>query len=236
MRWSRARSLAAFGRYNASLVFAGKFVYFLLLALLVFVAVVVVRTAQEAVPPNAAAIYYYLLVPGMLLVFYPAAYGLQSDVDARMLETLFGIPDYRYRVYLARQVVQLLVIAALLAALALLCQVALADFPVGGMVFHLMFPVLFAGSLGFMLSTLIRSGNGTAAVLVVLAQVAWILSAGVLEGSSWNVFHNPFEPAESYAAAMQQATTFHNRAYLLGGAALAILFGLLRLQRRERFM
>ncbi|MBT5038974.1 MAG: hypothetical protein HOM52_10725, partial [Rhodospirillaceae bacterium] len=75
-------------------------------------------------PPNAATIYYFLLVPGTLLVFYPAAYSVQSEVDAGMLETLFGIPDYRYKVWLARQVVQQIIVALLLSMLAWLCQVA----------------------------------------------------------------------------------------------------------------
>ena len=61
---ARVRSIAAFTRYNASQVFTGKFIYFLLLALLIFCIVVVVHTAQEEVPPSAAVVYYFLLVPG----------------------------------------------------------------------------------------------------------------------------------------------------------------------------
>ena len=186
-------------------------------------------------PPNAATIYYFLLVPGTLLVFYPAAYSVQSEVDAGMLETLFGIPDYRYKVWLARQVVQQIIVALLLSMLAWLCQVALADFAISAMVFHLMFPLLFLGSVGFMLASTIRNGNGAAAVLVVVVLFAWIFGVEALQGSRWNLFHNPFEQAESYVVIVQQATTFHNRVYLLAGSVLATLGGLLRLQRRERF-
>lgn len=232
---SRCRSIAAFVRYSASQVFAGKFIYFLLLALLIFCTVVVVHTAQEEVPPSPAVVYYFLLVPGVLLMFYPSAYAVQSDIDGRMLETLFGIPDYRYKVWLARHAVQQLAIAAILLLLAALCKMALADFSVWGMVFHLMFPILFLSSLGFMLATLIRSGNGSAALLLILALFFWILTEP-LEGSRWNLFHNPFEQAEAYESIIQQATTFYNRVYLLVGAVLATLFGLLRLQQRERFV
>ncbi len=231
---ARFRSMAAFARYSASQVFAGKFIYFLLLALLIFCTVVVVHTAQEEVPPSAALVYYFLLVPGVLLMFYPSAYCVQSDVDGRMLETLFAIPDYRYKVWLARHGVQQLVIAAMLLLLAALCRMALADFSVWSMVFHLMFPISFLSSLGFMLATLIRSGNGTAALLLVLGLFFWMLTEP-LEGSRWNLYHNPFAQVEAYESIVQQATTFYNRAYLLVGAVLATLFGLLRLQQRERF-
>ena len=193
---ARFWSIAAFTRYNASQVFAGKFIYFLLLALLIFCTVVVVHTAQEEVPPSAAVVYYFLLVPGVLLMFYPSAYCVQSDVDGRMLETLFGIPASRYKVWLARHAVQQLVIAVILLLLAALCKVALTDFSVWAMVFHLIFPIFFLSSLGFMLATLIRSGNGTAAVLLILGLVFWMLTEP-LEGSRWNLYHNPFAQVEA---------------------------------------
>jgi hypothetical protein len=52
--------------------------------------------------PNSERLYNYLLAPGILLVFYPAVYGIQRDQDTRMVETLFGIPDYHYIVWLTR--------------------------------------------------------------------------------------------------------------------------------------
>lgn len=224
-----------FFRYSAGQVFAGRFIYFLLFAVAVFLFVTVIHAVEEAVPPNAGQIYYFMLAPAMLLTFYPSAYAIQSDVDARMLETLFGIPDYRYKVWLARQVVQQIVIGTFLLMLALLCQAALADFSVMKMVFHLMFPVLFFGCLGFALATIVRSGNGAAAVLVSIGLFLWILTEP-LEGSRWNLFYNPFAQLEAYEAMVQSQTTFYNRAYLLAGSGALLLLGLLRLQQRERYM
>ena len=86
-----------------------------------------------------------------------------------------------------------------------------------------------------MLTTLTRSGNGTAAILLILGLFLWILSEP-LQGSGWNLYHNPFAQAEAYATIIQQTTTFYNRVYLLVGALLATLFALLRLQQRERFV
>ena len=83
------------------------------------------------------------------------------------LETLFGIPNYRYKVWLARHLVQHLVLAVLLLLLATLCEAALADFSIAAMVIHLMFPIAFLSSVGFILATTIRSGNGAAALLLL---------------------------------------------------------------------
>jgi hypothetical protein len=233
---SRLFTLAAFTRYNASLIFAGKFVYFLLLAIALFLVVIIAYTAEQDLPPGPAAIFYFLLAPGILLTFYPSAYALQSDVDARMLETLFGIPDYRYKVWLARHLIQQFVTAILLALLGGLCQLALADFPLDLMVFHLAFPIFFFSSTAFMYATITRSGNGTAAILVFLGLISWILSQDALQGSRWNLFYNPFDPLDEFAALLQGDTTFYNRLYLLVGSVLATLLGLLHLQRRERFI
>ena len=40
-----------------------------------------------------------LMFPSMLLIFYPAVFGIQNDEDSRILEILFGIPDYKYKVW-----------------------------------------------------------------------------------------------------------------------------------------
>lgn len=229
------RSTAAFIRYNAVNVFAGRFVYFLVFAVALFLTIVVIHTLEEDTPPSAEAVFYFLLTPGVLLVFYPAAYSIQSDVDSRMIETLFGVPDYRYKVWLARNATQYLVIAALLFLLAVFCRMALAGFVISTMLLHLMFPIIFLGSLGFMVSTITRSGNGTAAVMVVVILFFWI-AAEPLEGSRWNLFHNPFAQVEQFEVLLWRETTLYNRIYTLLGSAVATMFGLLRLQQREKFI
>ncbi|MCK7542107.1 MAG: hypothetical protein MZV63_70120 [Marinilabiliales bacterium] len=44
----------------------------------------------------------YFIFSGILLVFYPSVFGIQNDQDARTIEILFGIPNYRYKVWLVR--------------------------------------------------------------------------------------------------------------------------------------
>lgn len=44
--------------------------------------------------------YSMLLVPSILLIFYPTCFGIQNDQDAKTLEIIFGIPNYRYKIWL----------------------------------------------------------------------------------------------------------------------------------------
>ena len=164
----RIKSLVAFIRYNATIVFAGKSIYFLILAIVLLLAVSIFYVLNNDAPPGAQAVYYFLLVPGVLLIFYPSAYSIQNDVDSRMIETLFGIPDYRYKIWLARSLTHYLAVAVLLLLLAVLCRLGLATFSLNSMLFHLMFPVVFLGSRGFMSAVLTRSGNSTPLKMVTV--------------------------------------------------------------------
>ena len=229
------RTALIFIRYNARQVFANKFIYFLFASIVLFLLIIVINAFDKETPPTAASVYYFLIAPGVLLIFYPSVYSLQSDVDSRMLETLFGIPDYRYKVWLARNVVQYFAVLILLAGLAAFSRYALADFSIIGMLFHLMFPIIFLGSTGFLASTITRSGNGAAVVMVVVGLFFWI-AAEPLEGSRWDLFHNPFAQLEDTEMITWAETTLYNRVYLVIGSTITTMYGLLRLQKREKFM
>lgn len=229
------KSGLAFVRHNINQVFAGKFIYFLIASLLLFLTTAVIYVLEETTPPGAEAIYWFLLNPGTLLMFYPSCYVIQSDADSHMLETIFGIPDYRYKVWLVRNVIQYLVIAGVLYGLALFCWAGLADIDITTMVFHLMFPIFFLSSLGFMVSTLTRSGNGTAAIMIIILLFFWILTENIT-GSRWDLFHNPFTEVDPYEVVLWQDITLYNRIYLVIGGVVANMMALLRLQKRERFI
>ncbi|MEE9441886.1 MAG: hypothetical protein V3V99_04390 [candidate division Zixibacteria bacterium] len=231
----KLRLLISFFRYNANHVFAGKFKYFLFLSLALFLTIVVIYTIEENTPPTAEDIYYFLYSPGLLLIFYPAAYAIQRDTDSRMIETIFGIPDYRYKVWLARCAAQYIVTAGLLLIYAIVCQLALADFNIWSMVYHIMFPLLFVGSFGFMVSTFIKNGNGTAAILVVFLLIYNIITEDI-NANKWDIFYNPFESSEDFAGILQTDLTLYNRIYLIVGSILMTLMGLLKLQNREKFI
>jgi hypothetical protein len=222
-------------RYNFKIIFSNKFVYFCLAAVLFYIVVTVIRFLDSYSAPNEGTVYNLLLMPGILLVFYPATFGIQNDVDSRMLETLFGIPNYRYKVWLVRLALIYAMVFIMLTALSLLSTVAVTDIPVAAMVFQLMFPIFFLGSLAFMFSTVIRSGSGTAVLMVVIGMALWI-SIAWLSYSRWNVFLNPFNMPSEINETVWADIRFNNRLYLSIGTVLAVLYGLLNLQKREKFV
>ena len=180
-------------------------------------------------------VYYLLLFPGILLIFYPATFGIQNDEDTGMLENIFAIPNYRYKVWLPRLVMIYILVFCLLLALSLLSSFALVPVPLFEMVYELMFPIFFLGSLAFAMSTVVRNGNGTAVVVIIIGLVFWI-SAEPLEGSAWNLFLNPFEVPRDMNESIWATVITTNRLYLLSGTILCLLLGLFNLQKREKFM
>lgn len=85
-------------KYNLKIIFAGKFIWFLLAAFLFF-AYFMFQIAWSRSEVNEGVVYNLLMFPCVLLVFYPAVFGIQNDEDSRILEILFGIPDYKYKVW-----------------------------------------------------------------------------------------------------------------------------------------
>lgn len=221
-------------RYNQKIIFANKFIYFLLAAVAFFLMIVVINVFSDH---NLAAsdVYNALLFPGILLIFYPSTFGIQNDLDARMLEMIFGIPDYRYKVWLVRLVMMMAVVYALILTLALLSSVALVSIPVFEMSLQLMCPIVFLGTLGFALSTVVKNGNGTAVVMVVIGMIFWIAS-GIVERSKWNLFLNPFMQPTEMNESLWMSIVSSNRMILLVGIVLTTLWGLFRLQKREALL
>ena len=221
-------------RYNLKIVFANKFLYFLLAAFAFFVLVTVIDLFSGS-SGSIEDVFYLLLFPGILLIFYPTAFGIQNDEDARMLEIIFGIPNYRYKVWLVRLALIYIIVFLLLLALGWLSSFALVRIQIVEMAFQLMFPIFFIGSLSFMFSTVIKNGNGTAVVMVVIG-VAFLILADPLEDSAWNIFHNPFDLPRDMNQVIWAEVSMKKRLYLLVGIILANLYGLFNLQAREKFI
>lgn len=232
---SRATNAWAFVRYSAYQNFSGRALGFIGLAVLVFLGVVVFSLMSRSAARGPEQVYNYLLIPAVLLTFYPSAFAVQNDKDAGMIETLFGIPDHRYKVWLARLVTLWVLVAGILFLLALFCRIGLTEFPLGSMVLQLLFPVLFLASLAFFLACLTGSGNSTAVILVVIVLAFWAL-AGPLKGSTWFLFHNPFTSVSELQMIVWKKITLSNRLYLTIGSIFLLMLALLRLQNRERYI
>ncbi len=220
--------------YNVKVIFANKFVYFVLAAFLFF-AFIITITIFDDPDFNEAVIYGFLVFPGLLLIFYPMAYGIQNDDDSKMLETIFGIPNYRYKVWLVRFVLAAGVAFVILLVLGSIANFTLYRFSLLPMVTQVLFPIGFLSSLAFMLSTLIKNGNGTAIVIVIVSFIFFIF-AEPLEHSVYNVFLNPFSEPREISEFIWHSIIFKNRLYLIVASALCLLYGMFNLQFREKFV
>jgi hypothetical protein len=177
--------------YNVKVIFGNKFIYFVVAAFLFFAFIITITIVDDEADFNEALIFGFLVFPGLLLIFYPMAYGIQNDDDAKMLETIFGIPNYRYKVWLVRFVLTLAVAAVILFVLGNIANMTLYRFDILPMIGQVLFPITFLSAFGFMLSTLIKNGNGTAIVLVIVSFL-FFLFAEPLEYCAYNIFLNPF--------------------------------------------
>lgn len=222
-------------RHNIKLIFANKFIYFFVAALLLFILIATLSLLDSESFPDEVVIYYWLLLPGIILIFYPATFSLQNDQDSGMMELLLSIPNSRFKVWFFRMCITYLVVFFLLLVLSALAALMLAPVNWFDMAFQLMFPVAFIGSLAFMLATFIRSGNGTASVMVLLGLGFWIGNA-FLQGSEWNLFFNPYQIDENLNRELWAEIVFYNRLYMVIGSLLALLAALLRLQKRDRLI
>jgi len=222
-------------RYNLKIIFANKFIFFLLGAVLFFLMTSIIDLLNPESYFNEGNVYSYLLFPGLLIIFYPSTFGIQNDVDSRTIEVLFGIPNYRYKIWLIRLMIIFIVVYLFMIFLGILSTLALIPIPVFEFSLQLMFPIFFLGSLGFMLSTVVRNGSGTAAIMVILGLIFWIFS-GILSENEWNIFLNPYAVPDDLNDAMWQEMLFYNRLYLVIGTILSILAGIYKLQNREKFI
>ncbi len=221
--------------YNLKIIFANKFIYFLLGAVVFFLMITIIDLLDPESYFNEGNVYSLLLFPGLLIIFYPSTFGIQNDVDSRMIEVLFGIPDYRYKVWLVRLLIIFVVVYVFMVFLGFFSTLALIPIPVFEFSLQLMFPIFFLGSVGFMLSTVVRNGSGTAAIMVIIGLVFWIL-AGILDENEWNIFLNPYAFPDFLNDTMWQEMLFYNRLYLVIGTVLSILAGIYKLQNREKFI
>lgn len=221
-------------RYNLKIIFAGRFLYFLLAAWLFFLMVIGIMLFSEG-NPDVTDIYDTLILPGILIMFYPIVYNIQNDKDARMLEIVFGLPDYRYKVYLLRFFITLLLLVSLMLLMACFAWFAVVRIPVFSMVTQLMVPLLFLSCLTFLFTTILRNGNGAAVMMVIIGLVFFILNEPLAK-SKWNLFLNPYNIPTDMNLTIWMNVVHQNRLIMLIGSVIALLWGLIGLQRREKFV
>lgn len=220
--------------YNLKIIFANRFIWFLAgsVAFYLFLSVIYVFEADIS---KMGDLYGVFLFSGVLLVFYPAVFSIQNDQDARTIEILFGIPNYRYKVWLVRVVLIFLIAYLILIVFTFLSSVLIVKFRFVAAAGQVMMPVLFLGMMAFMLSTIIRNGNGTA-VLMIITGLIFMIMQDPLRKSQWNIFLNPYDLPWDVNETSWAIITVKNRIILVAGSIVFLLAALFNLQKREKFM
>jgi len=221
-------------KYNMKVIFGNRFIWFVLAAV-AFYFFIAVMNIYDGNQPDEGFIYDLQIMPGILLIFYPMTFGIQNDLDAGILEILFGIPDYRYKVWLVRLVLVFVLVGLMMLGLTVMSYYLLAPVSILELSWNVMFPIYFLGSLAFLFSTIIKNGNGTAVVMVIIG-VGLLIISGILERTMWNIFLNPFDIPNRLNEMVWQEITMKNRIFLAVGTILFVLYGLFNLQKREKFI
>jgi len=221
-------------KYNMKVIFGNRFVWFVLAAV-AFYFFIAITNIYDGNQPDEGFIYGLQIMPGLLLIFYPMTFGIQNDLDAGILEILFGIPDYRYKVWLVRLILVFALVGMMMLGLTAMSYFLLAPVGIFEITWNVMFPIYFMGSLAFLFSTIIKNGNGTAVVMVIIG-VGLLILSGILERTMWNIFLNPFDIPNRLNEMIWKEITLKNRIFLAVGTVIFILYGLFNLQKREKFI
>lgn len=220
--------------YNLRIIFANKFIWFLTGSVIFYLGLSILYVVKNDVS-KMNDLYFVYLFSGVLLVFYPSVFGVQNDQDARTIEILFGIPNYRYKVWLVRIILIFIITFLIMLVFTFLSSVLIVKFRFVDVTSAVMVPVLFLGVMAFMLSTVIRSGNGTAVVMIIFGMFFMILS-DALSKSQWNIFLNPYELPYDVNERTWAIIMLKNRIIMVTGSVLFLLVALFNLQKREKFM
>jgi hypothetical protein len=220
--------------YNLRIIFANKFIWFLVGSVAFFLGLSVIYVFSVDVS-KMRDLYFVFLFSGILLVFYPSVFGVQNDQDARTIEILFGIPNYRYKVWLVRIILIFIITYLIMLVFTFLASVLIVKFRVVDVTSAVMVPVIFLGVMAFMLSTVVRNGNGTAVIMIIFGMFFMILS-DALSKSQWNIFLNPYELPYDVNERTWAIIMLKNRIIMVTGSVIFLLVALFNLQKREKFM
>lgn len=221
-------------RYNLKIVYMNRFIWFFIASFVFYVFIVFMRVRNQSFI-DEAFIYNALLFPGILFLFFPSVFGIQIDKDTKILEILFGIPDYRYKVWFIRLLIIFILSFIFIFFLALISSLGLTKINVLEMAFQAILPLYFFGSFSFMMSTLVKSGFGTTVIIIILGVFLFVMS-GSIGNSMWNIFLNPFQVPERLNEIVWHNIIVKNRIFLAISSIIFLLYGLFNLQERESFM
>ncbi len=228
------KTIFLLGRYNFKILFGGRYIIFMLLSLILF-CYLLFNSAYSGIALTEVIVYQNLIFPSLLLIFYPATYGIQRDEESKILEIFFCIPNYMYKVWLLRLLFVFIACYINVLLFSYFAHLLLCPVEIFPMAYNVMFVVIFFGSLAFYLSTFIKSGNGVAVVLLGLFGLI-VYIGSTYANTMWNVMLNPYnEPTDIHPDIW--LSTITNSKLLLGCvSAVLILISLTNLRRRESLL
>ncbi|MFI3285445.1 MAG: hypothetical protein R3Y08_02215 [Rikenellaceae bacterium] len=221
-------------KYNFKVVFGGRYIVFMIISLLLF-CYLLFNSAYSGEALSEITVNNNLIFPSLLLIFYPATYGIQKDEESKILEIFFCIPNYMYKVWLLRLLFVFIACFFNVLLFSYLAHLLLCPVNILPMTYHVMFVVIFFGSLAFFLSTFIKSGNGVAIILLGLLALLTVLSS-LYENTMWDVMLNPFKEPTDIHPDIWQSTIINNRLLLIGSSVALLLISLNNLRRRESLL
>ena len=220
--------------YNLKIVFGNKFIFFLIAAIAFYLMIVGILLFDNSAIQERD-IFFTIIFPGALIIFYPVIFSIQNDKDARMLEIIFGVPNYRFKVYLVRFIISLLLLFVIMLLMSWFAVFALVKIRVFYVTYQLMYPLVFIACMSFFFSTLLKNGNSTAVVVVIIGLIFFIL-AEPLQYSKWNLFLNPLDVPSDLSHNVWRNVIYQNRLFLIVGSIISVLGSMINLQKREKFV
>jgi hypothetical protein len=140
-------------------------------------------------------------------------------------------------VWLVRIVLIFVIAFLIMLVFTFISSVLIVKFRFVDMTAQVMMPVLFLGIMAFMLSTVVRNGNGTAVLMIIFGMFFMILGdSETFRKSQWNLFLNPYEAPYDVNETTWALITLKNRIVLITGSIIFLLAALYNLQKREKFM
>ena len=171
---------------------------------------------------------------GMFGLLGPNGAG-KSHGKEPVIKQLPGQQLLKNQVWLVRIVLIFVITFLIMLVFTFLSSVLIVKFRFVNMTAQVMVPVLFLGIMAFMLSTVVRNGNGTAVLMIIFGLFFMILS-DFLRKSQWNVFLNPYELPYDVNESTWALIALKNRIILITGSIIFLLVALFNLQKREKFM
>ncbi|MFA7116573.1 MAG: hypothetical protein WC140_05005 [Bacteroidales bacterium] len=223
-------------RYNFKIIFNGKLIWYFIAATIILIGFMYLFCLNPDNVIGEKSVFSVIIIPAFLIIFYPSVFGIQNDADAKILEILFGIPNYRYRVWGTRLAMILISAIAVIFLYSLLGILFLYPINPFYMTFNVIFPIFFMGTLAFMFSTLTRNGNATALIMILIILFFYLILGNSLGASKWNIFMNPYDQPSDMHPSVFLAIVWQNKIILFIATVVTTIIGLLRLQKREKFI